>query len=410
MSRKPYHNNNILNALNLVDTSHIQAVNKLYNSPTINLMRDLDNMPAVRLGRMLNETRLSSSLIEAVQAFDRYTKSEHWAELSSTLSRAHDIFQEPETISALRQLNQNLKDVAFDANHAIIPAVEQLRSFSALASEAVRPLQDCYTSMDNWQSSLATKMIELKTPWALEEHLGISVVGFARLARLHDISTGILPFSKESNEVFKEELGEPVPYDDKKTQKEREEKIIDSGMNPEIVSFPESSYPSVLFSAGFEFRIQKTSVVRSELGDESGEYNSQYAGLISQLENHLRDLVENELRKIAGEYWYRNRINGNTYNKWRDRKSEDHDRRGDSFALIFYADLMDLCDIICQRNNWNDIFNNIFKSKQDLQISMQRLCPVRNAIAHSRPLLRADQITLFSEASRIFTALGVKLS
>jgi len=39
------------------------------------------------------------------------------------------------------------------------------------------------------------------------------MVGFARIARLRDISNGAEPFSAACQEVFAEELGEPVAFD-----------------------------------------------------------------------------------------------------------------------------------------------------------------------------------------------------
>ena len=86
-----------------------------------------------------------------------------------------------------------------------------------------------------------------------------------------------------------------------------------------------------------------------------------------------------------------------------------YQQRGDSFPLIFYADFTDLSEIICRRDNWNVSFHQLFASKPDLHVSLQRLIPVRKAIAHNRPLVRTDQIVLFSEAYRILAALGVQL-
>uniref|UniRef100_UPI003D6B6B21 Swt1 family HEPN domain-containing protein n=1 Tax=Pelagimonas sp. TaxID=2073170 RepID=UPI003D6B6B21 len=107
--------------------------------------------------------------------------------------------------------------------------------------------------------------------------------------------------------------------------------------------------------------------------------------------------------------WLKRRVNGDLQKRWQERKTADHDRRGDSYPLLYYADFMDLADIICQRQNWNDAFQRFFQSKPDFQASMQRLAPVRNNIGHNRPLVRADQITLLAEGYRILNALGVRM-
>ena len=79
------------------------------------------------------------------------------------------------------------------------------------------------------------------------------------------------------------------------------------------------------------------------------------------------------------------------------------------YGLIQYADFMDLAHIIGQGNNWKEAFAPIFDSKEDVQISLRRLHPVRKAIAHGRPLGRSDVLTLVSEATRLLRAMGVNM-
>ncbi len=87
----------------------------------------------------------------------------------------------------------------------------------------------------------------------------------------------------------------------------------------------------------------------------------------------------------------------------------DHELRGDSFPLLYYANFMELMHIIIEGKNWNEAFQRFFVSKQDFQVSMQRLAPVRNTIGHNRPLVRTDQLILLAEDSRILRALGVRM-
>ena len=168
-------------------------------------------------------------------------------------------------------------------------------------------------------------------------------------------------------------------------------------------------YPSVLCSAGFQFRVEAIGSVPSDNGDDSGVFDPQHASLLQQVEHRLRVAVETELQELAGKNWHRSRVPGPTWKRWRERKDKDHQERRDSFPLIFYADFTDLSEIMCRQDNWNEAFQKVFVSKEDLKVSLRRLSPVRKAIAHNRPLVRTDQLILFSEAWRILTALGVRL-
>ncbi len=385
------------------DKDGIRRVIELSESPALKLAREMEKTSIARLARdssSISRLAKDAENSAAMRAAWMLEQNDHLQKLTASVTQQ---------AAALQKIDQILRDSALAANQTIIPFAEQLRHLSVTAAQAVQPLQAHFEHMETWQTSLASRMAELTTPWALEDHLEVSVVGFARIARLHDISTGSAPFDPVGGEIFEEELGSPVPFNEDATPDDRESARIDAGLNPEVIAFPPSSYSSVLFSAGFELRIEAIAPIRSDGGDDSGSLDPQYASLFSQVENRLRAVIEAELRKLAGARWQRTRVHGNTCKKWQDRKTKDHDQRGDSYSLLYYADFMELSDVICQGNNWNEAFQRFFRSKSDFQVSMQRLCPVRNAIGHNRPLVRADQVTLFGEGFRILNALGVRL-
>ena len=400
MTRTRLNENSIRNPIEMTD------------SPAERLMKQLDNSPAVQIARMLERHDVNNFLTSVQQAslaFEAHAKSPQWAELSTSIEAARRALERPEAFAALHTIDQNLRNLALSADRAFLPAANALEDLAASAARAIQPLQVHFAEIERWHSSIAQRMATLAAPWAMEDHIGVSVVGFARIARLHDLSTGAEPFAPQTGEVFEEELGQPVPFDADGQPEDRESAAMDAGLNPEVVAFPAPAYPSVLFSAGFEFSIEVIGDVRSERGDKSGVFDPQHASLLGQVEHRLRMMVESALRELVGEGWYRSRVPGPTWRRWQERKDEDYRRRSDSFRLIFYADFTDLSEIICRKDNWNDAFHRLFISKPDLQVSLQRLIPIRKAIAHNRPLVRTDQLVLFSEAYRILAALGVRL-
>lgn len=449
MARDQFKNDALRLALEQAESPLQKASRQLENSPAMRALQELENSPAVQAARMLEQDessaqrfikdmenspvrqaiqqleqssilqatealqktdlqRLAASLVDAQTSFAAYTKSQHWAEKSAVIAAAHSAILRPETVDALRRIDVDLKGIVTAAHHAVVPLVEQLQSFSVAAAAAVHPLQENFQQMEAWQASLAARMEQLQNPWAIEDHLGVSMVGFARIARLHDISSGSEPFSPAGQEVFTEELGEPIAFDENQSPENRESAQLDAGLNAEVVAFPQNAYPQVLFSAGFELRFEAVAPIRSE-GGEVGQYDPQHASLLSEVENRLRALIETELRRIEGEAWLRRRVHGDLRRKWNDRKTAEHDQRGDSFPLLYYADFMELMHIIIEGKNWNEAFERFFVSKQDFQVSMQRLSPVRNTIGHNRPLVRTDQLILIAEGTRILSALGVRI-
>ncbi|WP_340290464.1 Swt1 family HEPN domain-containing protein [Sulfitobacter pontiacus] len=411
MTSDPFDSDAMRRALELSEGPAQRLMRQMENDPATKMLRELENSPALQAAQMLEQNdiqKLMDSVTTTHAAFERFTRSQQWAEVSGAVAAAHSVLARPETFDALQRIDANLKHLVTNVHHAIVPLADQLQSFSIAAAQAIHPLHEHFQHMETWQTSLADRMAQLNNPWAFEDHLGVSVVGFARIARLHDISSGAEPFDPAGREVFSEELGEPVAFDEDQSPADREAAQIDAGLNAEVVAFPQNAYPHVLFSAGFELRIEAVAPVRTDRG-EVGQYDPQHASLLGQIENRLRAVIETELQRIEGEAWLRRRVHGDLRKKWQDRKAAEHEQRGDSFPVLYYADFMELMHIIIEGRNWRDAFQRFFVSKEDFQVSMQRLAPVRNTIGHNRPLVRTDQLILLAEGTRILRALGVRM-
>lgn len=411
MSNDLFENDALRRAIELNKDPAARLMRQMENDLATRARRELEISPALQAARMLARSdiqRMIDSVTTAHASFEAYTRSQQWAGVSSAIAAAHSAFPRVETFEALQRIDANLKNLVMNAHQAVVPLADQLQIFSAAAAAAVYPLQEHFQHLETWQTSLAERMAQLQTPWVIEDHLGVSILGFARISRLHDISSSAEPFSPESQEIFLEELGEPVAFDENQLPEDRETAQIDAGLNAEVVAFPKDAYPQVLFSAGFDLHFEAIAPVRTDSG-EVGQYNPQHAGFLGEIENRLRALIEAELHRIEGETWLRRRVHSDLRRKWQDRKTAEHGQRGDSFPLLYYADFMELMHIICEGRNWNEAFARFFVSKQDFQVSMQRLAPVRNTIGHNRPLVRTDQLILVAEGTRILRALGVRV-
>ena len=360
-----------------------------------------------------DRTLLGSSVKHLMQVNSPFQPhTQELAKFSKSISEAHRTLLKPEDFKSLTKFHGVFKNLTFGITHAILPTLESLRaSLEATPTIAkLSPLEQFTKSSDQWRSSLLPRMNRITEPWVIEGHLTASIASFARIARLHDIVAETAPFARQNSKVFDEELGMPVPFDANTKPTDRESAMMNAGLNPKVIAFPTSAYPNVLASVGFSLRIETVGNIASDKGDSSGVLNPQHAALFGQVENRLRQKIETDLRGIAGENWYKSRVPNEMLKRWQSRKKEDQQERGDAYSLIFYAGFMDLSIIINRNENWEDIFQRYFISKVDLQVSMQRLRCVRNAISHNRPLNRGDQLTLFSEGLRILTSIGVQFS
>ena len=386
-----------------------KTLQKMENDTVAQAMRAQEsspNSPAFNMQSPSNFEQLINAFANAQSLFKVHDDTMRWAQLSSAMDAATSQLVQSETFDELQNLHAGLENlVTFEQSNAF-QAANKIKAFSGLAAQLVQLDHQHFEKIGSWHASLFARMDRLDFSWAKQIHFADSMIGFARIARLHDISQSPEGFGPFGRDIFAEELGAPVLFDVDQSLKERAAAQLNAGLNPEVIAFNEDAYPQVLFTAGFEFQYEESEPVKAESG-EIGSFNPQYAALLREVENRLRGFIERELYQVSGRDWLRHRVNGELRKKWQLRKEVDQVARRDSFPLLYYADFMELMHIIVAGHNWRNAFQRFFKSKEDFQVSMSRLGPIRNAIGHNRPLVLGDQLILLSESSRILRALKV---
>lgn len=304
---------------------------------------------------------------------------------------------------ALANFRQQTLGISGILNSAFLPTANQIKFISSALGNVIEP----FGSNPSWAAALASRMATLQTAWVLPDNLGQSMLGFARLSRLSDVLHVEEPFATPVSKLVAEELGLGVESNLDDEAIVRDAAAVEGGLNPELIAFPPAAYNRVLFAVGFEF--QFTSVQVPQTLEENGpsiEFDPMHGYVLTQVEQGLRQVVEKHLRDLNGQKWEKQRISEKMRARWSERQAEARAAGSPVFNLIQYADFLDLADIIGQGDNWSDAFHEIFGNREDLIVSLRRLHPVRKAIAHSRPLSRAEVLTLVSEATRVLRALG----
>ena len=242
--------------------------------------------------------------------------------------------------------------------------------------------------------------------WALE---GVDR-GFWRLSNLGRTIHSEAPFSRTVGKLLQNELGDISTPDLSADAEERDEVAVRGGLKPELIAFPRDDYPDVLYSAGFRLYVPPTPVpLAIEGSDANAVFDAHHWRIFQDLEQRLRQFVEQRLSDLVGSNWMKARVPGDVRKRWRERQEADRADGRPIYNEIQYADFMDLADVIMEGKNWRESFKAVFRNREDIAVSFRRLHPVRKALAHSRPLGRADALTLISEATRILRALGVQI-
>ena len=117
--------------------------------------------------------------------------------------------------------------------------------------------------------------------------------------------------------------------------------------------------------------------------------------ILYDLENSLRVLIINELDSISDDWWEQ-RIPGDIKVNCEQRKEKERLPWLDEKEQhpIFYADFADYQKIITQKTNWKEVFKKTFVDKEAISTKLRELNPIRNNIAHNRPLSSNEVETL----------------
>ena len=237
--------------------------------------------------------------------------------------------------------------------------------------------------------------------------------GAARLSRLSHLSHVVQseePFYPTVGKLIDNETGNINSPDLSDNVDECDRAAMRVDLNPELTAFPRTTYPKVLLSARFRLSFAPVPLPQAiEEPDAGAAFNPQHWQLLNELEQRLRQVVEQHLEILSGPNWTRQRVPQTVRERWQFRQQEDRADGRSVYADIQYADFMDLAAVITRRDNWREAFQSIFGDVNDIAVSLRRLHPLRKALAHSRPLGSADVLTLVSEATRIFRTLGMRV-
>ena len=126
--------------------------------------------------------------------------------------------------------------------------------------------------------------------------------------------------------------------------------------------------------------------------DEEIAFNYDGYRLLYNLERFLRDLIYQKIC-VPCKKMIQNKINVKVIQKWEERKNDEERnplmKKG--YRLIDYSDFGDLKGVFLKGKN-EDLFSDLFSGEQfkNFISKLNELDPIRNKIAHSRPLSKDE--------------------
>ena len=255
----------------------------------------------------------------------------------------------------------------------------------------------------------------MRSPWLDAANQVQSLNGFARLHGIGSLLRSSPAFDAELTDALRIDLGdwrEEVnwPQEIATDPLTRAWLYEQQGFNPDLTTFPYPAFNEIVTEAGLkepEAAEAKDQILEEDsyeiVKEASFERTNIAHDRLQKFEYQLRDFISWRMRVRFGPEWIDLRIPEDMKTQWHERQS--HDKGTVKWPLIAYADFTDYVTIITKRDNWRDLFKEIFPTKDSVQESFQRLYPIRLATMHARPITQNDEVYLYVETKRILSVV-----
>jgi hypothetical protein len=263
------------------------------------------------------------------------------------------------------------------------------------------------------------KFIEsITAPWIKAAEIGRSFSAILELQGLGNVLRTTQGFDPELTDALRSDFGD---WRDKIDFAKfelvnpvvRTDFYIARGFNSALTDLPEDAFDQSLELVGlnshslnvqpYDEYNQKNENFDVEVGLQR---TNECHDILQRFERNLRKFINDLMVQQYGDDWPKKKLRSDTYGKWQEKRTKA-EKHGDIIPLIELIDFTEYEPIICQKDHWNDIFVNIFKRKESVKESFQRLYPIRLATMHSRIVTKEDKLYLYAETVRILRAINL---
>jgi hypothetical protein len=292
-------------------------------------------------------------------------------------------------------------------------AIELMEAYRAdHASELVKHLKDNQDYLRR-----ATEVI--RSPWLDMEAQMRSVGAFADIQSIGFALQNIPAFDDRLTELLRIDLGDwrdriNFPKEIFDNPLARSAFYLERGFDPALTAFPTDAFTESLDIAGL--RGAPPPIIDVYDYEEVREGDEQEAAFartnaahdrLQRFETRLRQFIDEQMTKACGDQWIKHRVPGPIRQSWIEKREKARSKGEADHPLIAYADFSDYVPIITQKNNWNEVFEPVFRRPTFVQESFQRLYPIRICTMHARMITQDDEIYLYVEIKRVLSAIEI---
>lgn len=267
---------------------------------------------------------------------------------------------------------------------------------------------------------LKLAMESMHSPWLDAQNAAGSVASFMELQGIGHALRSMPAFDDRLADALRGSLGDwrqsiEFPSTISIDAVARSAFYAERGLNPGLTDFPSEAFEESISIAGLKDTlpplVDSFGVALTEPGEgeeeEGFKRTNRAHNRLLRLEVMVRRFIDMKMKFAFGENWIKHRVPGDMCKKWQDKRQKSLDVGEAERPLLDYADFGEYADIIVRKDNWNEIFKEVFFRAESVRESFQRLYPIRNGTMHSRIITQDDELYIYAETTRILRAIGV---
>lgn len=260
---------------------------------------------------------------------------------------------------------------------------------------------------------LCDRMAAMTSPWIDVSRTTTSIKAFTDFQSMGNYANSAGPYEAAASEFFRERLGDwrdtdlIALEDDEElsgTSEQRSAAYADRGVDLSLTNFTADALDESLDLAGLPRMPASRDGSFTLVSAESIDLNTAIYRALVTFEIEVRGFISFVMNRQYGANWITTQVPQSMLEQWHSKKDRALKNWEPERPLIEFADFNDYITIITKKQNWNDIFEKVFMSKQDILETMARLSPVRNQAMHSRILTLEDDMLLRVETGRFYSA------
>lgn len=218
-------------------------------------------------------------------------------------------------------------------------------------------------------------MEAMRTPWLDMQNRLQSLAGFVEMQNIGIALRSLPTFGEKFTDQLRMSLGDwrgtiHWPENIFSDALARSEFYVGKGFDPRLTDFPAEAFREGIGIAGLAGR--PVSLLREYEGENGGDdddvaetrgfkrTNAAHDRLL-RFETQLRKFIEQQMRAAFGDDWIKHRVPGEIWQRWLEKQELARQRGETAHPLIAYADFTDYVPIITRKDNWNALFQAVFR-------------------------------------------------